>query len=141
MPITSLAKPVAERTLFGHMRLLSPAPSRTNMTANCSLAANTLAPVRSLASSRQMVPDKNQIEDVYASIHVHVGLPGDATCFALSVLARRVMRIGISSSVTALKSVGRAANSGRAPIEDMDADHCRLDIAVSLLELAECGFR
>jgi hypothetical protein len=41
------------------------------------------------------------------------------------------MRIGISSSVMASKSVDRAANSGRSPIEDMGVDHRRLDVAVA----------
>jgi hypothetical protein len=41
------------------------------------------------------------------------------------------MRIGISSSVMASKSVDRAANSGRSPIKDMGVDHRRLDVAVA----------
>ena len=41
------------------------------------------------------------------------------------------MRIGISSSVMASKSVDRAANSGRSPVEDMGVDHRRLDVAVA----------
>ncbi len=41
------------------------------------------------------------------------------------------MRIGISSSVMASKSVDRAANSGRSPIEDLGIGHRRLDVAVT----------
>jgi hypothetical protein len=40
------------------------------------------------------------------------------------------MRISISSSVIASKSVDRAANSGRSPSEDMGVDHRRLDVLV-----------
>ena len=41
------------------------------------------------------------------------------------------MRIGISSSVLASKSIYRAANSGRSPVKDMGVDHRRLYIAVA----------
>ena len=58
-------------------------------------------------------------------------LESSSTCVAMSALSRRFMRIGISSSVLAPKSVERAENYGRYPIEDMVGDHRRLDFTVA----------